>query len=103
MEGEWSAIVENNNNVDFFWYEQNQGTLIDGATEEDYFVDEPGTYNFIVSNNETGCFVEASITVEDNFSNPEATIEFPDTRSCCLLYTSPSPRDKRQSRMPSSA
>ena len=22
---------------------------------------------------------------------------------CCLLYTSPSPRDKRQSRMPSSA
>ena len=29
----------------------------------------------------------------------EATIKLP----CCLLYTSPSPRDKRQSRMPSSA
>ena len=27
----------------------------------------------------------------------------PDRRVCCLLYTSPSPRDKRQSRMPSSA
>ena len=26
-----------------------------------------------------------------------------DTRNACLLYTSPSPRDKRQSRMPSSA
>ena len=26
-----------------------------------------------------------------------------DSRYCCLLYTSPSPRDKRQSRMPSSA
>ena len=25
------------------------------------------------------------------------------TQACCLLYTSPSPRDKRQSRMPSSA
>ena len=25
------------------------------------------------------------------------------TRATCLLYTSPSPRDKRQSRMPSSA
>ena len=24
-------------------------------------------------------------------------------KKCCLLYTSPSPRDKRQSRMPSSA
>ena len=31
--------------------------------------------------------------------------ELPKTRSgkICLLYTSPSPRDKRQSRMPSSA
>ena len=27
----------------------------------------------------------------------------PNTRNDCLLYTSPSPRDKRQSRMPSSA
>ena len=26
-----------------------------------------------------------------------------DKLGCCLLYTSPSPRDKRQSRMPSSA
>ena len=26
-----------------------------------------------------------------------------DTLTVCLLYTSPSPRDKRQSRMPSSA
>ena len=26
-----------------------------------------------------------------------------DNRNVCLLYTSPSPRDKRQSRMPSSA
>ena len=26
-----------------------------------------------------------------------------DTYSTCLLYTSPSPRDKRQARMPSSA
>ena len=27
----------------------------------------------------------------------------PDVSNACLLYTSPSPRDKRQSRMPSSA
>ena len=35
------------------------------------------------------------------------TIELPDNQQdrdmICLLYTSPSPRDKRQSRMPSSA
>ena len=35
----------------------------------------------------------------------EQTQEFGDIAICypCLLYTSPSPRDKRQSRMPSSA
>ena len=37
---------------------------------------------------------------------PAATAKYMksrDRRSTCLLYTSPSPRDKRQSRMPSSA
>ena len=32
-----------------------------------------------------------------------ATVKNSLTGKCCLLYTSPSPRDKRQSRMPSSA
>ena len=50
--------------------------------------------------------------------NPEVLWRYPEKRMCgktkvggktvtwcgtCLLYTSPSPRDKRQSRMPSSA
>ena len=30
-------------------------------------------------------------------------LEAPSSTDSCLLYTSPSPRDKRQSRMPSSA
>ena len=33
----------------------------------------------------------------------EYTHRYGKKHSCCLLYTSPSPRDKRQSRMPSSA
>ena len=33
----------------------------------------------------------------------EAFVEHYETYNSCLLYTSPSPRDKRQSRMPSSA
>ena len=36
-------------------------------------------------------------------SNPCSEYMSLDNSSCCLLYTSPSPRDKRQSRMPSSA
>ena len=34
---------------------------------------------------------------------PNAEIRETETSYTCLLYTSPSPRDKRQSRMPSSA
>ena len=34
---------------------------------------------------------------------PSPALQYPSMGSVCLLYTSPSPRDKRQSRMPSSA
>ena len=34
---------------------------------------------------------------------PKVEVLCCDVLYCCLLYTSPSPRDKRQSRMPSSA
>ena len=37
------------------------------------------------------------------FADAGADIIFPEGLKSCLLYTSPSPRDKRQSRMPSSA
>ena len=44
--------------------------------------------------------------IEVNISNDQEGVS-PGTVAivieCCLLYTSPSPRDKRQSRMPSSA
>ena len=40
-------------------------------------------------------------------TSPQDTVsitgQVPDPAKACLLYTSPSPRDKRQSRMPSSA
>ena len=36
-------------------------------------------------------------------NNPEQVLRNPEAHKDCLLYTSPSPRDKRQSRMPSSA
>ena len=40
-------------------------------------------------------YIEADLTIGKG--------PFKDTYKSCLLYTSPSPRDKRQSRMPSSA
>ena len=40
--------------------------------------------------------------LKEYYKNKELTAEVMKD-GCCLLYTSPSPRDKRQSRMPSSA
>ena len=37
------------------------------------------------------------------YKYPQAEFPYADLANTCLLYTSPSPRDKRQSRMPSSA
>ena len=37
------------------------------------------------------------------YTNPEEVVDFATRTGCCLLYTSPSPRDPKTSRMPSSA
>ena len=54
-----------------------------------------------------GVKLKRSIGVEPNYFDPFLMLdEFGSENSedyICLLYTSPSPRDKRQSRMPSSA
>ena len=63
----------------------------DGITEEIVFLDQvPGSYT--ISEGPNGNWIQSVLCVgDDNISY------------ICLLYTSPSPRDKRQSRMPSSA
>ena len=44
-----------------------------------------------------------SMAIEMTKRYPDISIWVNDLYKPCLLYTSPSPRDKRQSRMPSSA
>ena len=58
---------------------------------------DPGT--FVVTST-PGDFSEGAINGASTGQNTTAGV---DRDSTCLLYTSPSPRDKRQSRMPSSA
>ena len=45
----------------------------------------------------------AVVAIEENFTKYTPGRGIVPLRKACLLYTSPSPRDKRQSRMPSSA
>ena len=62
-----------------------------------------------INMNEKELFKAACCNLSESFeTNPSVDVNFTDavtgTRQInCLLYTSPSPRDKRQSRMPSSA
>ena len=46
---------------------------------------------------------EALATLHIYFTNSVGIGEHPDLLTDCLLYTSPSPRDRSSSRMPSSA
>ena len=43
------------------------------------------------------------VAMEEKLENPDQMIDFQTEYTNCLLYTSPSPRDQRGSRMPSSA
>ena len=57
-----------------------------------------------VENDETGDYPDEEYSEDDSYAADQLQDqEYEDEYEDCLLYTSPSPRDKRQSRMPSSA
>ena len=57
---------------------------------------EPGAATVGTSNGRLGADVENG--ADAPYKHPENIVHYP-----CLLYTSPSPRDRQKSRMPSSA
>ena len=87
--------------------------LFGGSTDNPYFVEKYGrgaVINFTSS-------LKTYITLHEdqlgfnkegkkylvNYSRREETSTIQEIRNDCLLYTSPSPRDRTRSRMPSSA
>ena len=60
----------------------------------------PGTLNVDVGGDSMDAFLQLRVLAGLEEGVPADSIE---AHRICLLYTSPSPRDKRQSRMPSSA
>ena len=65
------------------------------------------TLTYTITATNTGNIAQTNVLVTDNLLTPSsnscAAVPVGGTCTLCLLYTSPSPRDKRQSRMPSSA
>ena len=78
---------------------QNEQTIIDSNLEKDY------EYGFVTDiESETippGLNEDVIRTISKKKEEPQWLLDW--RLKSCLLYTSPSPRDKRQSRMPSSA
>ena len=94
----------------FFDYDQYGGILCDIASHQiDQFLFFTGSKNVEIVNSSTGNFSNPKHNKFEDFG--EILIHGDKGRGYirvdwytpCLLYTSPSPRDKRQSRMPSSA
>ena len=74
--------------------------LPDGTKKKSKAVQGPTTYK-INQAAEISANVGGKVDGKVEYFSPQAKFD-PGTKTC-LLYTSPSPRDKRQSRMPSSA
>ena len=81
--------------------ERERSAAEDGSTDESSRIDEDAARrrrNAVSKKNASDAF-----SFESSAINPLVTVDARRAASPCLLYTSPSPRDKRQSRMPSSA
>ena len=89
--GEVSVALEPNDYL--IWYKSSNIVHDSGPSGFDGFDDE---------DEEKEADAEPAEPVE-NFYGPDIKWNITGPDGACLLYTSPSPRDKRQSRMPSSA
>ena len=85
----WSAVYT----VDQFIY----GNISDGSTVV------PASTALSLLNDLTGLTTAEATQLKNIDSTTISSVQWGYVGNLCLLYTSPSPRDKRQSRMPSSA
>ena len=93
-----SAEADSEKSKDNTQVESNESQAESESVEEEEALEE----ELVVEEDEEEKLLEA----EEEVTDPEVIVTYKDVTKKfenCLLYTSPSPRDKRQSRMPSSA
>ena len=84
-------------------------TLVSSADQAFHFFSEEGQAidtlvgNVVLIQDSLYMTCDYAIVIDDIQAYARGNIVIVHKDSTCLLYTSPSPRDKRQSRMPSSA
>ena len=88
-EGDNVSVIESQDSAD-----ADDGSADDGATDAGTENDEAGGANDVVEINE-------NVGADEN--NKNLVTNNAEDNTDCLLYTSPSPRDRTRSRMPSSA
>ena len=90
-------LKENSSFTDYDFEGSNLSTILDVLAYNTYIT----SYNANMVANEV--FID-SATLRENVVSLARNIGYtPKSRKACLLYTSPSPRDRQKSRMPSSA
>ena len=75
----------------------------DRGLNEDQLIEKYGPANGKIAAQVVRRFEQQQGSNQDGFGVQLQRNEMPDERFNCLLYTSPSPRDRTRSRMPSSA
>ena len=96
--------VKSNKALIYFIFSIAVGVAI-GLIFSEFFLNKKAKLSY-TENNLSYSYSEAVIKASPavvNIYSQQVINQSRDSRRSCLLYTSPSPRDKRQSRMPSSA
>jgi gliding motility-associated-like protein len=58
------------------------GNIVSGATEEELFVDQTGTYQLLVTNTISGCTETATVMIIDSRQDPTVSIDVPAPLTC---------------------
>ncbi len=76
------SASSNGPEFDYQWTASGGGNILNGDTTSNPIVDNAGQYTLVVTNTNNGCTAEASVTIDENITNPIADAGQPNQISC---------------------